>query len=165
VKICPVGKEMLLPADEEANCHMLAPAPASPRCAAYCADVRSGERAKNPGYQFRAGLADQWVWAHHPHAALRRRISSRIYRVPVTLPLHQGDRREPEKSFRWADVYPGPGRRNGEENLQLIEDPKTHRLHVWPQGHGARHRRSHDRRCHRPRGWIGSVPPSPAQEG
>ena len=88
----PVGKEMLLPPDEDANVIMLATGTGIAPMRAYLRRMFDpGERAKNPELPVpRQGLADHGR-PHHPQPALRRRLPELPGRIPRQLPLHQGD--------------------------------------------------------------------------
>jgi len=88
-----------------------------------------------------ARLADQWCAHPTPQPALRKRISKSYLHTefPDQLPATA------KGSGREQKILPGGGcisrtrvAEHGEEIFNLIEDPKTHVLHVWPQGHGAR---------------------------
>jgi ferredoxin--NADP+ reductase len=123
----PVGKEMLLPPDEDANVIMLATGTGIAPMRAYLRRMFDhGERAKNPGYQFR-GKA--WL----------------IMGVPTTPNLLyeedlQAYQAEFPDNFRYTKAIsreqqnPSGGRmyiqdrvaEHGEEIFTMIEDPKTH---------------------------------------
>jgi ferredoxin--NADP+ reductase len=123
----PVGKEMLLPADEEANVIMLATGTGIAPMRAYLRRMFDpGERAKNPDYAFR-GKA--WL----------------IMGVPTTANLlyeddFQSYLAEYPENFRYTKAIsreeknPSGGRmyiqdrvaQHGEEIFNLIEDPRTH---------------------------------------
>ena len=123
----PVGKEMLLPPDEDANVIMLATGTGIAPMRAYLRRMfDAGERAKNPDYQFR-GKA--WL----------------IMGVPTTPNLLyeedlQAYQAEFPDNFRYTKAIsreqqnPSGGRmyiqdrvaEHGEEIFTMIEDPKTH---------------------------------------
>jgi len=123
----PVGKEMLLPPDEDANVIMLATGTGIAPMRAYLRRMfDAGERAKNPAYQFR-GKA--WL----------------IMGVPTTPNLLyeedlQAYQAEFPDNFRYTKAIsreqqnPSGGRmyiqdrvaEHGEEIFTMIEDPKTH---------------------------------------
>jgi ferredoxin--NADP+ reductase len=123
----PVGKEMLLPPDEEANVIMLATGTGIAPMRAYLRRMFDpGERAKNPGYQFR-GKA--WLIMGVPTTAnllYEDDFQSYLAEYPDNFRYTKAISRE-EKNPSGGRMYiQDRVAEHGEEIFNLIEDPRTH---------------------------------------
>ncbi len=122
-----VGKEMLLPADEEANVIMLATGTGIAPMRAYMRRMfEPGERAKNPGYAFR-GKA--WLFMGVPKAAnllyeddFQRYLSE----YPENFRYTKAISREEQNSKGGRMYIQDRVLEHADEIFALIEDPKTH---------------------------------------
>jgi ferredoxin--NADP+ reductase len=123
----PVGKEMLLPTDEEANVIMLATGTGIAPMRAYLRRMFDpGERARNPEYQFR-GKA--WLIMGVPTTA-NLLYEDDFQRYLADYPDHF----RYTKAISREQQNPSGGRmyiqdrvaENGEEIFAWIEDPRTH---------------------------------------
>ena len=123
----PVGKEMLLPADEEANVIMLATGTGIAPMRTYLRRMfEAGERAKNPGYAFR-GKA--WLFMGVPKTAnllyeddFQRYLSE----YPDNFRYTTAISREQENSKGGRMYIQDRVLEHADEIFSLIEDPKTH---------------------------------------
>ena len=123
----PVGKEMLLPADEEANVIMLATGTGIAPMRTYLRRMfEAGERAKNPGYAFR-GKA--WLFMGVPKTAnllyeddFQRYLSE----YPDNFRYTTAISREQENSKGGRMYIQDRVLEHADEIFALIEDPKTH---------------------------------------
>ena len=123
----PVGKEMLLPADEEANVIMLATGTGIAPMRAYMRRMfEPGERAKNPGYAFR-GKA--WLFMGVPKAAnllyeddFQRYLSE----YPENFRYTKAISREEQNSKGGRMYIQDRVLEHADEIFALIENPKTH---------------------------------------
>ncbi|WP_216902687.1 ferredoxin--NADP reductase [Synechococcus sp. CCY 9618] len=123
----PVGKEMLLPADEDANVIMLATGTGIAPMRAYLRRMfEPAERAKNPGYQFR-GKA--WLIMGVP------KTPNLLYEDDLQRYLDEyPDHFRYTKAISREQQNPSGGRmyiqdrvtEHADEIFALIEDPKTH---------------------------------------
>ena len=123
----PVGKEMLLPPDEEANVIMLATGTGIAPMRAYLRRMFDpGERAKNPGYQFR-GKA--WLIMGVPTTAnllYEDDFQSYLAEYPDNFRYTKAISRE-EKNPSGGRMYiQDRVAEHGEEIFNLIEDSRTH---------------------------------------
>ena len=123
----PVGKEMLLPADEEANVIMLATGTGIAPMRTYLRRMfEPGERDKNPGYAFR-GKA--WLFMGVPKTAnllyeddFQRYLSE----YPDNFRYTKAISREQENSKGGRMYIQDRVLEHADEIFALIEDPKTH---------------------------------------
>jgi ferredoxin--NADP+ reductase len=123
----PVGKEMLLPADEEANVIMLATGTGIAPMRAYLRRMFDpGERAKNPGYQFR-GKA--WLIMGVPTTAnllYEDDFQSYLAEYPENFRYTKAISREQQNAKGGRMYIQDRVLENAEEIFSWIEDPKTH---------------------------------------
>lgn len=123
----PVGKEMLLPADEEANVIMLATGTGIAPMRAYLRRMFDpGERAKNPGYQFR-GKA--WLIMGVPTTAnllYEEDFQSYLAEFPDHFRYTKAISREQQNPSGGRMYIQDRVAEHGDEIFTLIEDPKTH---------------------------------------
>jgi ferredoxin--NADP+ reductase len=123
----PVGKEMLLPADEEANIIMLATGTGIAPMRAYLRRMFDAEeRAKNPEYQFR-GKA--WLFMGvptTPNLLYEEDFQSYLDAYPDNFRYTKAISRE-EKNASGGRMYiQDRVLEHADEIFSLIEDPKTH---------------------------------------
>jgi ferredoxin--NADP+ reductase len=122
-----VGKEMLLPADEEANVIMLATGTGIAPMRAYLRRMFDpGERAKNPGYQFR-GKA--WLIMGVPTTAnllYEDDFQSYLAEYPENFRYTKAISREQQNPSGGRMYIQDRVAEFGDEIFGLIEDPKTH---------------------------------------
>jgi ferredoxin--NADP+ reductase len=123
----PVGKEMLLPADEEANVIMLATGTGIAPMRAYLRRMFDpGERAKNSGYQFR-GKA--WLIMGVPTTAnllYEDDFQSYLAAYPENFRYTKAISREQNNPSGGRMYIQDRVAEFGDEIFSLIEDPKTH---------------------------------------
>ncbi len=123
----PVGKEMLLPPDEDANVIMLATGTGIAPMRAYLRRMFDpGERAKNPGYQFR-GKA--WLIMGVPTTAnllYEDDFQSYLAAFPDHFRYTKAISREQQNPSGGRMYIQDRVAEHGEEIFSWIEDPKTH---------------------------------------
>ncbi|MFM8275421.1 MAG: ferredoxin--NADP reductase [Cyanobium sp.] len=123
----PVGKEMLLPADEEANVIMLATGTGIAPMRAYLRRMfEPGERAKNPQYQFR-GKA--WLFMGVPKTAnllYEDDFQRYLAEFPDNFIYTKAISREQENAKGGRMYIQDRVLEHAEEIFALIEDPRTH---------------------------------------
>ena len=123
----PVGKEMLLPADEEANVIMLATGTGIAPMRTYLRRMfEPGERAKNPEYQFR-GKA--WLFMGAPKTAnLLYDDDFNRYQAefPENFRYTKAISREEQNAKGGRMYIQDRVLENAEEIFSWIENPKTH---------------------------------------
>lgn len=123
----PVGKEMLLPPDEDANIIMFATGTGIAPMRAYLRRMfEPAERSKNPGYQF-AGKA--WLFMGAPKTAnllyeedLQRYLSD----FPENFRYTKAISREEQNAKGGRMYIQDRVLENAEEIFTMIENPKTH---------------------------------------
>jgi ferredoxin--NADP+ reductase len=123
----PVGKEMLLPADEEANIIMLATGTGIAPMRAYLRRMFDPqERAKNPDYQFR-GKA--WLFMGVPTTAnllYEQDFQSYLSAFPDNFRYTKAISREQNNPSGGRMYIQDRVLEHADEIFSLIEDPKTH---------------------------------------
>jgi ferredoxin--NADP+ reductase len=123
----PVGKEMLLPPDEEANVIMLATGTGIAPMRAYLRRMfEPGERDKNPGYQFR-GKA--WLFMGVPKTAnllYENDFQRYLSEFPDNFLYTKAISREQENAKGGRMYIQDRVLEHAEEIFSLIEDPRTH---------------------------------------
>ena len=123
----PVGKEMLLPPDEEANVIMLATGTGIAPMRAYLRRMfEPGERDKNPGYQFR-GKA--WLFMGVPKTAnllYEHDFQRYLSEFPDNFLYTKAISREQENAKGGRMYIQDRVLEHAEEIFSLIEDPRTH---------------------------------------
>ena len=123
----PVGKEMLLPPDEDANIIMLATGTGIAPMRTYLRRMfEPGERAKNPDYQFR-GLA--WLFMGAPKTPnLLYDEDFKRYQAefPENFRYTTAISREQENAKGGRMYIQDRVLENADEIFSLIENPKTH---------------------------------------
>ena len=123
----PVGKEMLLPPDEEANVIMLATGTGIAPMRAYLRRMFDhGERAKNPEYQFR-GKA--WLFMGAPKTAnllYEDDLQQYLSDFPEHFRYTKAISREQENTKGGRMYIQDRVLENSEEIFSWIENPKTH---------------------------------------
>ena len=123
----PVGKEMLLPADEEANIIMLATGTGIAPMRAYLRRMfDSEERAKNPEYQFR-GKA--WLFMGvptTPNLLYEEDFQSYLSNYPDNFRYTKAISREQNNASGGRMYIQDRVLEHADEIFSLIEDPKTH---------------------------------------
>jgi len=123
----PVGKEMVLPPDEEANVIMLATGTGIAPMRAYLRRMFDhGERAKNPDYQFR-GKA--WLFMGAPKTAnllYEDDLQQYMADFPENFRYTKAISREQQNAKGGRMYIQDRVLENAEEIFSWIEDPKTH---------------------------------------
>jgi len=123
----PVGKEMLLPADEEANIIMLATGTGIAPMRAYLRRMfDTEERAKNPEYQFR-GKA--WLFMGvptTPNLLYEEDFQSYLSAFPDHFRYTKAISREQNNASGGRMYIQDRVLEHADEIFALIEDPKTH---------------------------------------
>jgi ferredoxin--NADP+ reductase len=123
----PVGKEMLLPPDEEANVIMLATGTGIAPMRAYLRRMfEPGERDKNPGYKFR-GKA--WLFMGVPKTAnllYEHDFQRYLSEFPDNFLYTKAISREQENAKGGRMYIQDRVLEHAEEIFSLIEDPRTH---------------------------------------
>lgn len=123
----PVGKEMLLPADEEANIIMLATGTGIAPMRAYLRRMfDTDERAKNPEYQFR-GKA--WLFMGvptTPNLLYEDDFQSYLSAFPDNFRYTKAISREQNNASGGRMYIQDRVLEHADEIFALIEDPKTH---------------------------------------
>ena len=123
----PVGKEMLLPSDEEANVIMLATGTGIAPMRAYLSRMfEPGERAKNPDYAFR-GKA--WLFMgvpKTPNLLYEDDFQRYLNEYPDNFRYTKAISREQENSKGGRMYIQDRVLEHADEIFALIEDPKTH---------------------------------------
>ncbi|MEB3305911.1 MAG: phycobilisome linker polypeptide [Cyanobacteriota bacterium] len=123
----PVGKEMLLPADEEANIIMLATGTGIAPMRAYLRRMfDADERAKNPEYQFR-GKA--WLFMGvptTPNLLYEEDFQSYLSAFPDHFRYTKAISREENNASGGRMYIQDRVLEHADEIFALIEDPKTH---------------------------------------
>ena len=123
----PVGKEMLLPADEEANVIMLATGTGIAPMRAYLRRMfDADERAKNPEYQFR-GKA--WLFMGvptTPNLLYEEDFQSYLSAFPDNFRYTKAISREQNNASGGRMYIQDRVLEHADEIFALIEDPKTH---------------------------------------
>ena len=123
----PVGKEMLLPSDEEANVIMLATGTGIAPMRAYLSRMfEPGERAKNPDYAFR-GKA--WLFMgvpKTPNLLYEDDFQRYLSEYPDNFRYTKAISREQENSKGGRMYIQDRVLEHADEIFALIEDPKTH---------------------------------------
>jgi ferredoxin--NADP+ reductase len=123
----PVGKEMLLPADEEANVIMLATGTGIAPMRAYLRRMfEPGERAHNPDYAFR-GKA--WLFMgvpKTPNLLYEDDLQRYLSEYPDNFRYTTAISREQENSKGGRMYIQDRVLEHADEIFALIEDPKTH---------------------------------------
>ena len=123
----PVGKEMLLPPDEDANVIMLATGTGIAPMRAYLRRMFDhGERAKNPEYQFR-GKA--WLFMGAPKTAnllYEDDLQQYLSDFPEHFRYTKAISREQENTKGGRMYIQDRVLENSEEIFSWIENPKTH---------------------------------------
>jgi ferredoxin--NADP+ reductase len=123
----PVGKEMLLPPDEDANVIMLATGTGIAPMRAYLRRMfEPGERDKNPGYQFR-GKA--WLFMGVPKTAnllYEDDFQRYLAEFPDNFIYTKAISREQENAKGGRMYIQDRVLEHAEEIFSLIEDPRTH---------------------------------------
>jgi ferredoxin--NADP+ reductase len=123
----PVGKEMLLPADEEANIIMLATGTGIAPMRAYLRRMfDTEERAKNPEYQFR-GKA--WLFMGvptTPNLLYEEDFQSYLSAFPEHFRYTKAISREQNNASGGRMYIQDRVLEHADEIFALIEDPKTH---------------------------------------
>ena len=123
----PVGKEMLLPADEEANIIMLATGTGIAPMRAYLRRMFDPqERAKNPDYQFR-GKA--WLFMGvptTPNLLYEEDFQSYLSAYPENFRYTKAISREQQNASGGRMYIQNRVLEHADEIFSLIEDPKTH---------------------------------------
>lgn len=123
----PVGKEMLLPPDEEANVIMLATGTGIAPMRAYLRRMfEPGERDKNPGYQFH-GKA--WLFMGVPKTAnllYENDFQRYLSEFPDNFLYTKAISREQENAKGGRMYIQDRVLEHAEEIFSLIEDPRTH---------------------------------------
>jgi len=123
----PVGKEMLLPADEEANIIMLATGTGIAPMRAYLRRMfEPEERSKNPDYQFR-GKAWLFMGApKSPNLLYEADLNRYLAEFPENFRYTKAISRE-EQNARGGRMYiQDRVLEHADEIFALIEDPSTH---------------------------------------
>ena len=123
----PVGKEMLLPPDEDANVIMLATGTGIAPMRAYLRRMFDpGERAKNPEYQFR-GFA--WLIMGVPKTGnllYEDEFQSYLSEFPENFRYTKAISREQQNAKGGRMYIQDRVLENADEIFSLIENPKTH---------------------------------------
>jgi ferredoxin--NADP+ reductase len=123
----PVGKEMLLPPDEDANVIMLATGTGIAPMRAYLRRMfEPGERDKNPGYHFR-GKA--WLFMGVPKTAnllYEDDFQRYLAEFPDNFIYTKAISREQENAKGGRMYIQDRVLEHAEEIFSLIEDPRTH---------------------------------------
>jgi ferredoxin--NADP+ reductase len=123
----PVGKEMLLPPDEEANVIMLATGTGIAPMRAYLRRMfDQGERSRNPDYQFR-GKA--WLFMGSPKTAnllYEDDLQTYLADFPENFRYTKAISREQENAKGGRMYIQDRVLENAEEIFSWIENPKTH---------------------------------------
>ncbi|MEB3303544.1 MAG: phycobilisome linker polypeptide [Cyanobacteriota bacterium] len=123
----PVGKEMLLPADEEANIIMLATGTGIAPMRAYLRRMFDAEeRAKNPEYQFR-GKA--WLFMGvptTPNLLYEEDFQNYLSHYPENFRYTKAISREQQNASGGRMYIQDRVLEHADEIFGLIEDPKTH---------------------------------------
>ncbi|NQV09777.1 MAG: ferredoxin-NADP reductase [Cyanobacteria bacterium] len=123
----PVGKEMLLPADEEANVIMLATGTGIAPMRAYLRRMFDpGERAKNPEYQFRGKAWLIMGVPTTPNLLYEEDFQSYLAEFPDHFRYTKAISREQKNPSGGRMYIQDRVAEHGEEIFNLIEDPKTH---------------------------------------
>ena len=123
----PVGKEMLLPPDEEANVIMLATGTGIAPMRAYLRRMFDpAERAKNPEYQFR-GLAWLFMGAPKtPNLLYEEDLNGYLANYPENFRYTKAISREQQNAKGGRMYIQDRVLEHADELFSLIEDPKTH---------------------------------------
>jgi ferredoxin--NADP+ reductase len=123
----PVGKEMLLPPDEDANVIMLATGTGIAPMRAYLRRMfNAGERAKNPEYQFR-GFA--WLIMGVPKTGnllYEEEFQGYLQEYPEHFRYTKAISREQQNAKGGRMYIQDRVLENADEIFSLIENPKTH---------------------------------------
>jgi len=108
----PVGKEMLLPQDPNANVIMLATGTGIAPMRAYLWRMfNDAERAANPEYQFKGSSWLIFGVPTTPNILYKKELEEIQQKYPNNFRLTYAISREQKKSPRWQNVYPRPGSR------------------------------------------------------
>lgn len=123
----PVGKEMLLPTDEEANVIMLATGTGIAPMRAYLRRMFDpGERSKNPGYQFRGKAWLIMGVPTTPNLLYEEDLQSYLAAFPDNFRYTKAISREQQNPSGGRMYIQDRVAEHGEEIFAWIEDPKTH---------------------------------------
>ncbi len=123
----PVGKEMLLPPDEEANVIMLATGTGIAPMRAYLRRMFDpGERATNPDYQFRGKAWLIMGVPTTPNLLYEEDFQSYLAEFPDHFRYTKAISREQQNPSGGRMYIQDRVAEHGEEIFNLIEDPKTH---------------------------------------
>jgi ferredoxin--NADP+ reductase len=123
----PVGKEMLLPPDEDANVIMLATGTGIAPMRAYLRRMFDpGERAKNPGYQFRGKAWLIMGVPTTPNLLYEEDLQSYLCEFPDNFRYTKAISREQQNPSGGRMYIQDRVAEHGDEIFTMIEDPKTH---------------------------------------
>ncbi|MCP9840288.1 ferredoxin-NADP reductase [Synechococcus sp. J7-Johnson] len=123
----PVGKEMLLPPDEDANVIMLATGTGIAPMRAYLRRMFDpGERAKNPGYQFRGKAWLIMGVPTTPNLLYEDDLQSYLSEFPDNFRYTKAISREQQNPSGGRMYIQDRVAEHGDEIFTMIEDPKTH---------------------------------------
>jgi ferredoxin--NADP+ reductase len=123
----PVGKEMLLPPDEDANVIMLATGTGIAPMRAYLRRMFDpGERAKNPEYQFRGKAWLIMGVPTTPNLLYEEDFQSYLTEFPDNFRYTKAISREQQNPSGGRMYIQDRVAEYGDEIFTMIEDPKTH---------------------------------------
>jgi len=123
----PVGKEMLLPADEDANVIMLATGTGIAPMRAYLRRMfEPSERAKNPAYQFRGKAWLIMGVPKTPNLLYEDDLQRYLAEFPENFRYTKAISREEQNPSGGRMYIQDRVTEHADEIFSLIEDPKTH---------------------------------------
>ena len=123
----PVGKEMLLPPDEDANVIMLATGTGIAPMRAYLRRMFDpGERAKNPGYQFRGKAWLIMGVPTTPNLLYEEDLQGYLAEFPDNFRYTKAISREQQNPSGGRMYIQDRVAEHGDEIFTMIEDSKTH---------------------------------------
>jgi ferredoxin--NADP+ reductase len=136
----PVGKEMLLPDDEDAKVIMLATGTGIAPFRAYLWRMfKDAERAANPEYQFH-GKA--WLIFGVPYTAnilYKQELEELQAKYPENFELTYAISREQQNAEGGKMYIQNRVAENAARIWEMIQDPKTHTYMCGLKGHGRRY--------------------------